>query len=327
VYKVVDSMTMMMENAEMRRQRRNHGFSFLEMMVSVAILLIIAGAAFSVLGQSQRVYGSQQLQVDMHAGLRGVFELMAQEIGQAGSLTPTPQTLTAAVAKSTSSQIVTLSSVANIFVGELLTVDTGANQEVVQVTTLPGSNQVAGIFLQNHSAGAPVLAQGVFPNGVLTTTAGDSLQLFGDINADGTLAYVEYDCNPGTATAPGTLTRSFTVLAPGVTTQNPPQVLLNTLISNPNGTSCFTPSMGASGAVTSGNCSVASNTFTCVTDMQVVLTVQTSEKDPQTGAFMAMTKSFLNISSRDVLAAYNIATSSNPPPNLLQIQPPGLPLR
>ena len=297
------------------------------MVASISILLIIAGAAFSVLGQSQKVYGSQQLQVDMHAGLRGVFELMGQEIGQAGSLNFTPQTLTAAVAKNTSAQIVTLSSAANIFIGEQLTVDTGANQEVVQVTSLPGANQVAGVFLQNHAAGAPAVAQGVFPNGVLTTSTGNSLQLFGDINADGTLTYVEYDCNPGTATAPGTLTRSITVLAPGVATKNPPQVLLNTLISNPNGTSCFTPSMGAVGAVTSGNCSVASNTFTCVTDLQVMLSVQTSEKDPETGAFMAMTKSFLNISSRDVLAAYSIATSSHPPPNLLQVQPPGLPLQ
>ena len=311
----------------MRSPKGTRGFSLLEMMVSVAILMVICGAAFAALSQSQKTYGTQQLQADMHAGVRGAVELMTQEIGQAGSLNFTPQTIPSAVTGNATAQNVTLSSAANIYVGEILTVDTGSNQEFVTVTAVNNaSNQVTGIFKNSHIAATPVTALGVFPNGVLTTAAGNSLQIFGDINGDGTLTYVEYDCTPGTTTAPGTLTRTSTLLAPGVTTQNAPQVLLNTLLANPGGTACFTPSMGVGGAVTAGNCNVGGSTFTCVTDMQVMLTVQTAEEDPNTHSFTAMTKSVLNISSRNVFAAYAIATSSNPTSTLMQATPAGLPL-
>ena len=319
-------MTIMAHNTPVRGRKQHDGFSLLEMMVSLAVMLVVASAAFYTLDQSQKVYGSQQLQSDMHATLRSAFELMAQEVGQAGSVDFAPTTLSAAVTGSTSAQTVTLASSANIFVGEELTVDTGANQETVQVTSLPGTNEIKGIFTLTHSSGAPVTANGIFPNGILTTASGNTLQIFGDINANQTLAYVEYDCNPGTASAPGTLTRSFTTIASGVTTQNASQVLLNTLVTNPGGTSCFTPSMGVGGSVTAGNCTVGSTAFTCVTDMQIMLTVETSEEDPQTHAFVTETKSFLNISSRNVFAAYIIATTPSPTATLLQPTPPGLPL-
>ena len=320
-------MTVLAKEIQLCHRGENNGFTLLEMLVSIAVLLVIAGGAFSALEKSQKVYGSQQLQSDMHAGLRGALQLMSQEIGQAGSLNLSPLTLTGNALASPLAQAVTVSSSANIFVGERLTVDTGANEEVVQVTGIPSLNAIQGIFQLNHAAPSPVVAQGAFPQGVLTTAPGNQLQIFGDINADGTLAYVEYDCNPGTANAPGTLTRSLTVLAPGVATQNQPQILLNNLLANPNNAPCFTPSMGAGGAVAPNNCSVGANAFTCVTDVQVMLTVQTAERDPQTDGFVTMTKSFLNLSSRNVFAAWFNATSASPVPNLLQPNPPGLPLQ
>jgi prepilin-type N-terminal cleavage/methylation domain-containing protein len=307
------------------RKHHQTGFSLLEMMISVAILIVVSGAAFSALSASQRVYASQQLQADMHAGLRGTLELMEQEVGQAGALNFPPQTLTGAVVGTAVAQTVPVTSSANIYVGELLTVDTGAAQEVVQVTGV-GTNQVTGVFQQSHPVNAPVVAQGVLPQGVLTTVAGNQLQIVGDVNADGTLEFVEYDCNPGTPAAPGTLTRSITTIAPGVVKQNAPQILLNTLVANPNGTPCFTPSMGVGGAVTAGNCALGGTAFTCVTEMQITLTVQAAEPDPQTGQYQTMTKSFLNVSSRNVFAAYMIAATSGSQPGLLQPQPPGLPL-
>jgi len=307
------------------RSHQQTGFTLIEMMISVAIMLIVAGAAFSALNTSQRVYASQQLQADMHAGLRGTLELLQQEVGQAGALNFAPQTLTNAVVGGAAAQTVALSSSANIYVGEWLTVDTGAAQEVVQVTGV-GTNQVTGKFQLSHAVNAPVVAQGVLPQGILTTAAGNQLQIVGDVNADGTLDFVEYDCNPGTPAAPGTLTRSITTIAQGVIKQNAPQVLLNTLLANPNGTPCFTPSMGVGGAVTAGNCASGGTAFTCVTEMQITLTVQAAEPDPQTGQYQTMTKSFLNVSSRNVFAAYMIAATTGPQPGLLQPQPPGLPL-
>lgn len=313
----------------MPRRKQHAGFTLLEMVVSLAVMLVVSGAAFTALNQAETVYGSQQLDVDMHAELRGTFELMSQEIGQAGSLNLTPTTLSGAVTSSTSAQTVTLGSTSNMFVGENLTVDTGATQEVVAIVSFPSTNQIRGIFTQNHASGVPVSAQGTFPNGILapTTAAGNTLQIFGDINANNTITFVEYDCNPGTSAAPGTLTRSITTVAPGVSTENASQVLLNNLVGNPGGTSCFTPSMGIGGSVTSGNCTVSGGpTATCVTDLQIMLTIQTSQEDPQTHQFSTETKSFLNLSSRNVFCAYAIATASSPTVTLLQPTPPGLPL-
>jgi len=284
------------------------------MLVSMTILLVVVAVAFSALLSSQKIYGSQQLQADMHAGLRSSFELVTQEIGQAGALNFAPKTLTAAVTGSTTAQTVTLSSSANIFVGEQLTVDAVSLQETVQVTAIPSSTQVTGIFKQNHANGKAVVAQGVFPQGVLSTSGATSLQLFGDINGDGSLAYVRYDCD----TAAGTLTRSITTIAPGVTAQNTPQILLNDLIANPDGTPCFQYS--------STSVTVGATTYTFIASLAVSLTVQTAKIDPQTGAFVAMTKSFSNLASRNVLAGLAMAQASPPVTLRLQAKPPGLPL-
>lgn len=298
-------------NTKMGWQDKNDGFSLVELVVSMTVLLIVAGATLTALSYAERLYGSQQSQVDMHAGLRGSFELLTQEVGQAGSLNFVPQTLSANVTGSGSAQTVTLSSATNIFVGEQLTVDTGSFQELVQVTAIPASNQITGIFHQSHTTGDPIFAQGVFPQGVLTTSTATSLQILGDVNADGTVDYVQYDCD----TVAGTLIRSITTLAPGVTTRNASQTLLTNMVANPGGTPCF--QYGAA---------VTASGYTFIPSVAVSLTVQTSKRDPQTGAFITMTKSFSNLSSRNILAGMAMAQASPAITNRLQATPPGLPL-
>src|SRR6266550_3925681 len=198
------------KDLHMRWQDNNKGFSLIELLVSLTVMLVFAGAALSALSYSQRLFTSQQSKANMHSGLLGTFELMTQEIGQAGALNADTKTLGAAVTGSTTAQNVTLSSTANIFVGEALTVDTGSSQEIVRVTAIPSSTQVTGIFKNSHSNGGPVVARGVFPQGILSGSTATSLKLFGDINADGSLVYVQYDCD----TTAGTLTRSVTTIAP-----------------------------------------------------------------------------------------------------------------
>lgn len=170
------------------------------------------------------------------------------------------------------------------------------------------------MFLQNHTTGDPVLAAGVFPQGVLSTSTATSLQIFGDINADGSLAYVRYDCD----TTAGTLSRSVTTIAPGVTARTASQTLFTNLVPNPGGTPCF--QYGTAIPVT-----VGSTTYTFVPSVAVSLTVQTSKQDPQTGAYVTMTKSFSNLASRNVLAGLAIAQASSPNTNLLQPTPAGVP--
>lgn len=294
----------------MQRRKCDDGFSLIELMVSMTVLIIVAGATLSALSYSQKMFTAQQTETDMHAGLRGTFELMTQEIGQAGALSFTPKTLTSAVTGSPSAQNVPMSSTANIFVGEKLTVDIGASQEIVAVTAVT-STQMTGIFTNNHSSGTLVTALGVFPQGVASSSTATSLKLLGDINADSTVSYVQYDCD----TTAGTLSRSITTVAPGVTSRNASQTLLTNLVPNPGGTACF--QYGAS---------VTASGFTFVPSVAVSLTVQTSQRDPQSGAFLTMTKSFSNLSSRNILAGLTMAQASPAVTNRLQPTPPGVPL-
>ena len=81
-----------MENVTRTNPAKEEGFSLLEMSASLAILLLIAGVAFTALKSYQNAYYSQQMQADVHQDLRGAMELMSQEIGQAG-LVPIPATL------------------------------------------------------------------------------------------------------------------------------------------------------------------------------------------------------------------------------------------
>jgi hypothetical protein len=133
------------------------------------------------------------------------------------------------------------------------------------------------------------------------------LQLFGDVNGDGSLQYVEYNCN---STA-GTLTRSITTITTGVTNKNAAQTLLNNVVANPSGTACFQFTTQTVGS------------YTFVTSVATTLTVQTSQKDPETGQYAQMTKSFLNLASRSVLAGVTLANSGST--TLLQATPPGVP--
>src|SRR5215813_14274277 len=177
------------------------GFSLLEMLISMIILLIACGAAFRALAYYQRSYGSSQLRADMHMGVRNALELMAQEVNQAGLLPfGNPRQLSAAVSACPSPcstpPPVQISSVNSIFVNEMLTIDTGSNQEDVKVTAVnTATSQITAVFTKAHPGNAPVNAFGLFPQGIRSTSPNASsstrLKIFGDINGDNTITYVE----------------------------------------------------------------------------------------------------------------------------------------
>ena len=306
---------MIVRTSHMRRQRQNAGFSVLELLVCMGMLIVVSGAALSALSYSTKMYRSQLLQSDMHANLRGTLALLTQEIGQAGSLNTSPKALAAAVTGSTSAQTVTLNSVSNLFVGEKLIVDAGGAQEIVQITGFFGTSQITGIFKKNHANAAPVFTQGVFAQGVLSSSTANSLKLFGDINADGSLCYVQYDYD---STA-GTLSRSITTIAPGVTTRNASETLLTNLVANPGGTAFFQYG-------TAVNVTVNSVTYSFIPSVAVSVSIRTSKIDPQTHTYDVMTKSFSNLAARNVLAGLTLVQSSPAITNQLQPTPPGLPL-
>jgi prepilin-type N-terminal cleavage/methylation domain-containing protein len=285
------------------------GFSLIELLVAVAVLLVIMGAVLTIMVRYQRIYGSEQLRDEQRDVLRGAAELMTQEIGQAGCLVFASSQVVNPITNPGSQAAVVQSSASTpyIFAGEKLLVDAGPSNELVTVTSTNAS-QFTADFTKLHAAGAPVNALGAFPTGVLSTANGATLELYGDVNSDETLQYVEYNCS----TAARMLTRSETPVT--ASSQNAPEVLIGNLVANPGGTPCFrfeTQTSAVTGATI------------YVTNVNVTLTAQTSGPDPTTGAYRTVTYSF-NVAPRNVLAALSLAQIKDT--DRLQPTPPGLPM-
>jgi prepilin-type N-terminal cleavage/methylation domain-containing protein len=224
-----------------------------------------------------------------------------------------------------------------LFDGELLLVDTGRNQETVTLTCgpiaapTPGlctTTWTAGPFLNSHALNVPVTAPGAFSTGVVPPAAGvtagyagyancapavapcgstaNVLKLYGDVNGDGNMLYVEYNCKPGTPAAPGFLYRNqmaFNAPAGSKPPVDPSMIVLSNVLTNPadaNGVvaPCFTYQV-----ITVG----LNAEFSFVTDVAVTLTVQTPLQDPQTHQFQRETKALLNVSPRNVFNAFLLA--------------------
>jgi hypothetical protein len=142
------------------------------------------------------------------------------------------------------------------------------------------------------------------------------LKLYGDINNDGNMLYVEYNCAQGTVASPGFLYRNEMMITdtskPAVDST---MILLNNLLHNPvdannNPVPCFNYQVQQLGA------------GYVVTDVAVTLTVQPQKPDPRTGALVPETKALLNISPRNVFEVWDTASLVDPtraqpmPPNV-----------
>ncbi len=306
------------------------GFSLLEMMVSLAILLIVI--TFVMTGMSQLTFVQSTIanRTEMHRNVRSATELLQQEVGQAGLISlPATVTLSAAAAASSSAEIVNVSSSAGMYAGMFLDVlpDTAAsaNYETIQLTAVPSATSItAASFTFSHISGAQVIVSGSLGTGIIPPAAlnyvtpncpsstvapatytayaygstCNTLKLYGDINGSGSMIYVEYSCVPGTTTSPGYLYRNE-VLSPLTAASKPAVsagvVLLNNLLPNPSTAPCFSYELatGASGS-------------NYVVDVAVTLTVQTQQEDPVTHQFQQETKALLNVSPRNVFDAWEL---------------------
>ena len=286
------------------------GFSMLEMMVAVVILLVVSTVVMNGLMQTSLAEGTIQNRTEMHSSVRGATELMQQEIGQAGRValpSGTVFTLASAVPSSSVGTATTVGlssssgSYEGIFVNQQIVVGTGTNQETVTITAFNSTtNQITAIF--NNQAGqvsgAPVYVQGTFASGIVPTTAangstGSLLKLYGDINSDGNMVYVEYTCD----TNAGKLYRNTMAYdATSKPSLDDSLVLLPNILPNPDGSSCFSYQQKVVGA------------DTYVVDVAVTLTIQTQNKDPRTGQYQQETKALLNVSPRNVFEGWQLAS-------------------
>lgn len=280
------------------RVHNDAGFSFPELLVSMLVLSVVVGITAQLLLLSVNGQRTMWNRTQMHSSVRGAIELLQQEVGQAGLVTlPGPVTLGGDVIIGV--QTVPVSSTAGMFVGEQLLIDTGAVQETVTITALDaGGNQVTATFAQVHLSGAPVSVAGGFAHGIVPPnlpdgSTGGVLKLFGDVNSDGQIVYVEYTCN----TAAGLLSRNMMAWDAGAKPAlTPAMVLLSNVVANPDGSPCFSYQTESVSGIT------------YVTAVAITLSVQTQDIDPVTGQFQVETKTLLNVSPRNVFHTWQMAS-------------------
>jgi prepilin-type N-terminal cleavage/methylation domain-containing protein len=334
--------------------RRQAGFTLMETLVALAVLLAVGGIVTTGMFQLMKTQSTIANRTDMHTSVRSATELLQQEIGQAGKVSlgaPSASvTLSSAVTAGPNASFTLQTSTGAtpyVYQGEVLSVDVGPTQETVTVINI-GSNTYSGTaaFANSHSANAPVMVLGAFGTGVVppaasaltdpngqcvpssVTVSGQTfnyagysapspgtgvgstcevLKLYGDINGDGNMVYVEYTCTQSSNTAsPGFLYRQQVLF--GGTKTSPPapsMVLLNNVMVNPNDLSgnkvpCFRYQVQPllNGWV--------------VTDVAVTLTVQTANIDPVTHTNQQETKALLNISPRNVFEVFDTAKMVDP---------------
>jgi len=198
------------------------------------------------------------------------------------------------------------------------TFDGGARETVPLWSVTDGGSlgpwQISACFLNAHAAGTLLVVQGAFGNGIIppaftapgmpadfvpfTNGSTDTvLKMFGDINGDGNMVYVEYTCD----VVAGKLYRtSMAYDATSKPTLTDSVVLLNNITTNPGGTPCFTYQV-------SPTISVQGKKLNFVLDVAITLTVNTQQVDAVTKQRQQETKALLNVSPRNVFNAWELA--------------------
>lgn len=279
------------------------GFTLIELIVAMAVMLVVSGLMLQGMSDMSRLNRDQANRSEMHSGIRNATALLQQEVGQAGRLAfPAAVTTTGAVAVGTAWVTVT-PSVANMFTGIRLSIDTGVNEEIVAVLGVnTGTNQIRAAFLNPHPAGASVRPAGGFAAGVVPTTVANGssatvLKILGDVNSDASLVYVEYTCD----WVAGRLYRNMmpytAATKPAVTVE---QILLDNLLPNPPDPNGVVPPCFSYQEQTI-------NGITYVVNVAIMTTVQTRDVDSITREFQVVTKALLNVAPRNVFHTWQIA--------------------
>ena len=333
----------------MIKTRSQSGFSLIEVLVATAVLLIVSSIVTTALMQMTQSQMTIWNRTEMHSGIRGATELLQQEIGQAGrvSLAATPElTATpAAVAscdpgdpalgavdvgiqfRDSTGTVVTsvggINPITGIFASAgppaayvLLTTMDGDNQETIRIASVNvGASTIRACFSKAHSAGTKLAPLGVFatgvipPTGILNPSTANRLKLYGDINGDGHMVYVEYYCDNGDPGTDGSFNLYRNVMPYDTAAASKPpitnsMILLSNVHPNPPDASGPRPCF----QYQTTSLLVQGTTFTFVLDVAVTLTVETQQLDPVTRQKQTETKALLNVSPRNVFNAWALAS-------------------
>jgi type II secretory pathway pseudopilin PulG len=301
----------------MSRLRSEAGFSLAEVLVATGLMLAVSSIVTSALLQMSNHQQTIWNRTEMHSGVRGATELLQQEVGQAGRVTlPAPVTLNTTVVGVNPCLIatpVTVTSTAGMFPTEWLTTFDGDNSETFAVITITSATTLTACFTRNHTvvAGSPIsiavlggFATGIVPPqpGFANGSTANQLKLYGDVNGDGNMVYVEYYCDNGDAGTAGSFNlyrniMAFDTPAAAKPARNNSMILLSNVHSNPNDAGggprpCF--------QYQTVPVTVGGTPYTLVLDVAVTLTVWTQSLDPITKQYQTETKALLNVSPRNV---------------------------
>jgi prepilin-type N-terminal cleavage/methylation domain-containing protein len=298
------------------------GFTLIELLVSTAVLLVVSGIVVGSTIDMTRLGQKMTNRSDMHSGVRNATALLQQEVGQAGRVSlPGPVALGGATG--IGAFTVAVNDTAGMFVGEHLIVGTGQTEETITLTAVDtGADTITATFEIAHAAGERVMTTGGFANGVIPTTmvngsTGNVMKIVGDVNGDGRMVYVEYQCD----LANGFLYRNvmpFDAAAkPAVTVE---QILLTNLLANPpNAGGVVPPCFVYQERTFSGT--------TYVIGVAIMTTVRSQQRDQNTSDFQRVTKALLNVSPRNVVNVWQNASLSYSnrvqplPPSVVQLLP------
>ena len=319
----------------MRNVQSESGFSLAELLVATALMMIISGIVTTAVMQMTNSQKTIWNRTEMHSGIRGATELLQQEVGQAGRIS-LPGTITlddagpgvtlvdvthsgcVASAPGTNTVQKTLDTSSTTEVATrgiyaaagppaaymLMTTLDGPASETIKVASVDSATQISACFTKEHSPGTVLtpmgaFATGIVPNaGIVNASNASKLKLYGDINSDGKMVYVEYMCDTGA----GKLYRQVWDFdfAGAKVAPTDSDILLGNIIANPGATDCFT--------YQTTQLTVQGTVFTFVLDVAVTLTVETEEIDPITRQKQTETKALLNVSPRNVFNAWMLAS-------------------
>jgi prepilin-type N-terminal cleavage/methylation domain-containing protein len=327
----------------MSRARQEAGFSLIELLVATCVFLVITSIVATALRQITDSQSTVWNRTQMHSGLRGATELLQQEVGQAGR-TATPQpivTSQAIVGQITATaglgplcdpanpgmnaQTVPVSYSDGLYTTAgtfppsyvlITTMDGGAvpsrGRETTPIWSMTGGANptITACFNNDHFTNLTLMTLGGFANGIVPPagvpngSTGYSLKMFGDINGDGNMVYVEYTCDPYVAHKLYRRTMPFDS-APGA---KPPLsdalVLLSNVMPNPANAPCFTyQTTNAVNPIV-----VQGIPVVFVLDVAITLTVKTQQVDPVTKQYQTETKALLNVSPRNVFNTWALAS-------------------
>ncbi len=209
----------------MTRRLTSRGFTMIELMISVGVLLAVLGPVMAMFSQLEHSYSGTQQGMAVQVQAQSALSLIANEIELAGSNATTDTVLSTDVGPCSQGCEVNVASGAGLNVGDQVQVDTGSKQELVTVTNTgitSGQAWFSAVLKNGHTKGATVVYPGYpYQDGVYAVSGsytgtcpanaecGSELQIFGNLQGDGTINFAEYKYNA----ASQTLTRSITPVA------------------------------------------------------------------------------------------------------------------